>query len=159
MLRSHEIPGYQGGVGHPILSLRTRYFEVVQAVALSDGADGRAGEAAGCVARPPRPRLPLHFPPWIQMHPHQFSVTWGVPWDADLVILSIALVKTSLFTTLNYQFPFWETLSHDGVRRRLEASSTHSRSGIASASHNIALQGKASCAAAQRLSEEPRIMQ
>ena len=102
---------------------------------------------------------PLHFPPWIQMHPHQFSVTWGVPWDADLVILSIALVKTSLFTTLNYQFPFWETLSHDGVRRRLEASSTHSRSGIASASHNIALQGKASCAAAQRLSEEPRIMQ
>jgi hypothetical protein len=103
--------------------------------------------------------LPLHFPPWIQMHPHQFSVTWGVPWDADLVILSIALVKTSLFTTLNYQFPFWETLSHDGVRRRLEASSTHSRSGIASASHNIALQGKASCAAAQRLSEEPRIMQ
>jgi hypothetical protein len=103
--------------------------------------------------------VPLHFPPWIQMHPHQFSVTWGVPWDADLVILSIALVKTSLFTTLNYQFPFWETLSHDGVRRRLEASSTHSRSGIASASHNIALQGKASCAAAQRLSEEPRIMQ
>ena len=63
---------------------------------------------------------PLHFPPWIQMHPHQFSVTWGVPWDADLVILSIALVKTSLFTTLNYQFPFWETLSHDGVRRRLD---------------------------------------
>ena len=104
-------------------------------------------------------RSTLHFPPWIQMHPHQFSVTWGVPWDADLVILSIALVKTSLFTTLNYQFPFWETLSHDGVRRRLEASSTHSRSGIASASHNIALQGKASCAAAQRLSEEPRIMQ
>ena len=83
----------------------------------------------------------LHFPPWIQMHPHQFSVTWGVPWDADLVILSIALVKTSLFTTLNYQFPFWETLSHDGVRRRLQASSTLSDS--RTTSHDIARHGTA----------------
>ena len=36
----------------------TVYFETLQAVALSEDADGRAGEAAGCVARPPRPRLP-----------------------------------------------------------------------------------------------------
>ena len=48
--------------GHRILYLSIRYFERVQAVALSDGTDGRAGEAAGCVACPPRPRLPARFP-------------------------------------------------------------------------------------------------
>jgi hypothetical protein len=44
-----------------ILRLSTNYSEEVQAVALSDDADGRAGEAARCVAYPPRPRLPARF--------------------------------------------------------------------------------------------------
>ena len=83
----------------------------------------------------------LHFRPWIQIANSSISVPWGVPWDAGFVILSIDLVKISLFAQPNYQFPFRTTLSHDGVRRRLQASSTLSDS--RTTSHDIARHGTA----------------
>ena len=57
----YRAPGWSWRTADHILHLRIRYFETVQAVALSDGADGRAGEAVGCVACTPRPRLPARF--------------------------------------------------------------------------------------------------
>ena len=83
----------------------------------------------------------LHFPHCSQIATSSISVTWGVPWDAGFVILSIDLVKISLFAQPNYQFPFRTTLSHDGVRRRLQASSTLSDS--RTTSHDIARHGTA----------------